>query len=169
MAIVGCGAIARAVHLGALGRDDRVALLAVADPDAEALAVAQGLVPAARPYRDPVEAIEHPGVTAVVVTSSSDTHAELGGAVLARRLHLYLEKPIAVRSEEAERLVEAAEAAGVVAVTGLNRRSTPSTPSTRSCRVRRAETCERLDAVPQPLPDVPPRSSRVPPQRVLLT
>jgi len=50
-------------------------------------------------------------IDAVIIASPAETHAELALAALAKRKHVYVEKPMAMSLEEGERMVAAAEAA----------------------------------------------------------
>ena len=57
-------------------------------------------------------------IDAAVVAAPTVAHAEIGCALLARGLHVLVEKPIAVSLAEADRLSEAADAAGRVLAVG---------------------------------------------------
>ena len=57
-------------------------------------------------------------IDAAVVAAPTVAHAEIGCALLARGLHVLVEKPIAVSLAEADRLSEAAAAAGRVLAVG---------------------------------------------------
>jgi predicted dehydrogenase len=59
-----------------------------------------------------------PHVDAVVIATPPATHAALGLRAIAAGKHVLIEKPLAVTTEEARSLVEAAEAAGVVLMPG---------------------------------------------------
>ena len=58
------------------------------------------------------------GIEAAVVAVPTTLHAELGVELLARGIHLLVEKPIASSLEEADRLIEGAERAGKVLAVG---------------------------------------------------
>lgn len=123
--MLGCGAVARAVHLPLLRRLRGAHLVAVADPSPSARAAA-ARVARVEVGDDPLALVRDGRVDAVVVCSPSATHAALGLAVLEAGKHLYLEKPLATTSEEGLRLVEAAAATGRVAAIGFNRRFHPA-------------------------------------------
>jgi predicted dehydrogenase len=57
-------------------------------------------------------------IEAAVVAVPTTLHAELGESLLARGVHVLVEKPIASSLEEADRLIGAAEAAGKVLAVG---------------------------------------------------
>jgi myo-inositol 2-dehydrogenase/D-chiro-inositol 1-dehydrogenase len=98
-------------------------LVAVADVAADdALAAwARGLG-VARLTRDHREIMDDPAVDAVLVCSSTDTHADLVVAAAERRKHVFCEKPIDLTVEKVRRALAAVERAGVKLQVGFNRR-----------------------------------------------
>jgi len=122
--VIGCGAIAAAVHVPALRRIPGVRITAVADPAAQARERAARLVPAAALVEDGEEVLARDDVDAVVVTAPSGLHGRLALAALGAGRHLYLEKPIATTLEEGRRVAAAARD-GVVATVGFNWRFQP--------------------------------------------
>jgi predicted dehydrogenase len=129
---IGCGSIARAVHLPVLTRISGVTITALADPDPASLAAARRLAPNAARCRDADELLARDDVDAVLVTAPSGLHAELAMAVAEAGRHLYLEKPLATSLADGERVVDAARAAGIVAAIGFNRRFHPAIRRARS-------------------------------------
>ena len=122
LAMVGCGAFSRRYHLPAIEADEGVALATIFDPTpVEAvrdLAARHGAVLTS----DLAEALT-PGVAdAAIVTTPHALHAQHIDAVLAAGLHVLVDKPFVVHSEDACRLAEAATAAGKVAAVAFNRR-----------------------------------------------
>jgi predicted dehydrogenase len=109
--IIGCGKIARN-HAAALRGVAGVRVVAAADVDAErarAFAADHG-VPGAF---DDVDDMLASGVDAVTVCTPNGAH-EAGVLAAARHgAHVLCEKPIALRVEQADRMVAATEAAGV--------------------------------------------------------
>jgi predicted dehydrogenase len=124
VALLGCGAIASAIHLRALARSPRAELVGVADPDPaareRAVRIARAPVVA-----DPGELIGRADVDAVVICAPSPLHAELAIAAAGHGKHLYVEKPLATTLADGERVRDAVLAAGVVAAVGFNRRRHP--------------------------------------------
>jgi predicted dehydrogenase len=113
VAVIGCGGwggnLARC--FAGLG-----ALAAVADrhPErAEALAARHGV-----PALTPEAAIALPGVTAVAVATSPDSHAALALRALAAGRHVFVEKPLALDLGEARGIAARARASGRVLMTG---------------------------------------------------
>jgi predicted dehydrogenase len=122
LAMVGCGAFSRRYHLPAIEADKGVALAAIFDPTpVEAvrdLAARHGAV-----LTSDLAAALAPGVAdAAIVTTPHALHAQHIDAVLAAGLHVLVDKPFVVHSEDACRLAEAATAAGKVAAVAFNRR-----------------------------------------------
>ncbi len=101
-----------------------VSVVAVADPDPRARGLAEDMT-GAPAYADPLLAVDHPGVEAVVVCASSEHHADLAVAALDAGRHLYLEKPLATAVADGRRVIAAAERAGTVAAVGLAYRFDP--------------------------------------------
>jgi predicted dehydrogenase len=123
--VIGCGAIATAVHLRVLRGLPGVRVTALADPAPEARERAHRLVPDAAALEAADELLARDDVDAVVVTAPSGLHAEIALATLETERHLYLEKPIAATIEEGRQVVAAARDADLVAAIGFNWRFQP--------------------------------------------
>jgi myo-inositol 2-dehydrogenase / D-chiro-inositol 1-dehydrogenase len=96
-------------------------LAAVADPRPEAasaLADRHG----ATAHTDPLALIDDPAVQAVVITASSQAHADLVVAAARAGKAIFCEKPMSLTLEDADRALGAAEEAGVILQVGFNRR-----------------------------------------------
>ena len=119
--MLGCGGAAQQYHLRALRRMRGARVVAVADPDRAARERAARMV-RAEPFDSSVPALEHPGVEAVVVCAPNALHADLAVAALGAGLHVYVEKPVALTSADANRVAAAADRAARVAAVGLSHR-----------------------------------------------
>ena len=100
-------------------------VVAVADPvAARAASLAQqvGAARASSAWRDVLDAAD---VDAVCVCSSTDTHAELVIAAAAAGKHVFCEKPLDLRLERIDEVIEAVRRAGVKLQVGFNRRFDP--------------------------------------------
>ena len=120
--LLGCGRIARHFHLPLLAPH----LAAVADADAASLEAARAVVPSARlhaHWRDLLEAAE---VDAVVVCLPPALHAPAAVAAFEAGLHVYVEKPLALALEDAERVEAAWLASGRCGAVGFNFRFNPN-------------------------------------------
>jgi myo-inositol 2-dehydrogenase/D-chiro-inositol 1-dehydrogenase len=128
--VVGAGRIGR-IHAEFLARRVRNASLAgVQDvrPDAAAaLADELGV-----PSFDSVERmLADPGVDAVAICSSTDTHAELATATADAGKAIFCEKPLSLELADVDRVGAAVAEAGVPFQIGFNRRFDPSHRSVR--------------------------------------
>ncbi len=70
--------------------------------------------------------LNDPEIEAVIITASSDSHAELIRQAAAAGKHAFCEKPVAFEPETIEGVLEAARSAGIKLQVGFNRRSDPS-------------------------------------------
>ena len=120
IAVVGCGRIARNVHLPALSRIRAAEIVAVIDPDPRALDEACRATRAAEGYADLADGLAAPGVDAAVLCLPSPLHADAALAALGAGLHVYVEKPVATELIGADSVVAAWHAAGTVGMTGFN-------------------------------------------------
>ena len=94
------------------------ALYAVCDSSSEALALAKERYPGVRLESDPLALLNDAEVQAVAIATSAESHYRLGRAALDAGKDLFVEKPLALRATEAERLVAVAEARGQVLMVG---------------------------------------------------
>jgi predicted dehydrogenase len=129
--LIGCGRIAERVHLGALAGTPGVRVTALADADANRLAAAAKRVSGATPFATAEKLLADGDVDAVVIATPPATHAELALAVVESGQHVYIEKPIATRLDDARRVRDAVRSAGVVGATGFNYRFHPLVEATR--------------------------------------
>ncbi len=100
--------------------------VAVADPfgDAADRLAKDFRVPKAS--TEPAEVIEDPRVQAVIICSSTDTHADLIEQAAGAGKHVFCEKPIALDLMRIDRALAAVARAGVKLQIGFNRRFDPS-------------------------------------------
>jgi myo-inositol 2-dehydrogenase / D-chiro-inositol 1-dehydrogenase len=122
--LIGAGRIGR-MHASYIGSHPVLRLCRVADVNAAAareLALTHG----AAASEDPVAAIADPEVDAVLIASSSGTHALLIGAAVKARKPVFCEKPLDLDVERARDCVADIEAAGVPVFLDFNRRFDPN-------------------------------------------
>ncbi|MCA9916454.1 MAG: Gfo/Idh/MocA family oxidoreductase [Anaerolineales bacterium] len=98
----------------------RPVLEIVADLDGEALKVWASDFGFARYTTDWREIINDPNVDIVDITTPNNLHAEMAIAAAEAGKHIYCEKPLALTSADAARIVEAVEKAGVITIVGFN-------------------------------------------------
>ena len=122
-AVFGAGRIGK-IHSGNLARHPGARLKYVVDVNrdaAQALATEHGAQVADidAPFRDPA-------VKAVVIASSTDTHADLILRAAAAGKHIFCEKPVDLSIERARACAKAVAEAGITALIGFQRRYDPT-------------------------------------------
>ena len=124
VAVVGCGTVARDFHLPVLAGHENIRLVALIDRD---VARARKL---ADQYKVPtvfgdISAINKDSVDAVIIATPPAFHASASLELMAKRIHVFVEKPLALNLADAQTMVKAAEEAGVVLAVGVFRRLLP--------------------------------------------
>jgi len=107
-------------------------LVAVSDPvgeSAQRLAAALGAPLATTSVDDVLTSDE---VDAVLITAPARSHTDLVVAAAAAGKHVFVEKPMAVTLEDADRAIAAATDAGIVLQVGFNRRFAPGFAAARA-------------------------------------
>jgi predicted dehydrogenase len=123
--VIGCGQIARAIHLPVLARIPDARLVALAEPvEANRLAAA-ATVPGATVHSDYRELLQAGGLDAAVICVPPHLHAPCAIAAFDAGLHVYLEKPLAPSSADGARVVEAWRRARKIGMMGFNFRFHP--------------------------------------------
>lgn len=124
--IIGAGRIGRlhAEHLA--HRIPEANVVAIADIFVEAAekCAAEFQIPAA--FKDHRAVMENDEIEAVVICSSTDTHARFIEEAAAAGKHIFCEKPIDFDLKKIDRALEAVNQAGVKLQIGFNRRFDPS-------------------------------------------
>jgi len=120
--IIGAGRIGK-IHAEHLLRHPRAELVAVSDlfagPELDAWAQELG---APKPTNDAADVLRDPGIDAVYICSSTDTHVPLIKQAAAAGKHIFCEKPISMDVGTTEEALEAVRTAGVKLQIGFNRR-----------------------------------------------
>jgi len=126
LGLIGAGRIGRlhAEHLAL--RIPGAELAAVSDIVLEAAQECAAAFDIPTVTRDPRAIMEHPDIEAVVVCSSTDTHARMIEAAAAAGKHVFCEKPIDFDLQRIDRALAAVQQAGVKLQVGFNRRFDPS-------------------------------------------
>lgn len=130
--LIGCGRIARLVHLGVLTRLPGVNLVALAEPDEAARREAQRRAPAALAFTNYEDLLARPDVDAVVICLPNALHAEATIQALRQGKHVYLEKPLATSLADADRILDTWRGSGLVGMMGFNYRFNPLYQSVRA-------------------------------------
>jgi myo-inositol 2-dehydrogenase/D-chiro-inositol 1-dehydrogenase len=123
VALFGAGRIGQ-IHAGNLVRQPHVRLRYVVDVNAEAARALAGRFRAQ--VSDVASALADPAVRAIVIASSTDTHADLIQRAVAAGKAIFCEKPIDLDLARARACAAAVKAAGVVCQIGFQRRFDPT-------------------------------------------
>ena len=100
-------------------------LAAVCDTSPERLTAARDAAPGVRGYLDHDDLLADEGIDLVVISTPPSTHAEWALRAIESGKHVVVEKPFALRTEEADAVLEAASARNLLAVVYQNRRFDP--------------------------------------------
>jgi predicted dehydrogenase len=122
LAIAGAGVIGRR-HIQLIREHSECELVAIADPMPAAAAVATDHGVAAYPSLDDLLAAERPD--AVIVATPNALHVPQALACIAAGVPVLIEKPVADRLDEAQRLTQLAAHSGVPVLVGHHRRHSP--------------------------------------------
>jgi predicted dehydrogenase len=129
--VIGCGQIARAIHLPVLARIPDARVVALAEPvDANRVAAAT-LAPAATVFADYHDLLAAGGLDAAVICVPPHLHAPCAIAAFEAGLHVYVEKPLAPSPAEGARVVDAWRRAQRVGMMGFNFRFHPQVERAR--------------------------------------
>ena len=121
--VIGCGKMG-AVHAENVAQHSSLILHSVVDPNlglAQQLASRFGVVAASNAE----EALKSSDVDAVIIASSSDTHATLIEQAARRGKAILCEKPIGTNMEEIQHVAQVIKETGVPFMLGFNRRFAP--------------------------------------------
>lgn len=124
--VIGAGRIGR-VHAEDLAfRIPNAKLVAIADVILEAAQKLAGELQVKNVFQDYHQILNDPQVDAVVICSSTDTHAQIIEEAAAAKKHIFCEKPIALDLAKIDHALAAVDRAGVKLQIGFNRRFDPS-------------------------------------------
>ena len=123
--VLGCGLIAQVMHLNYLNElPEEFELVAVCDLSEEVASACATRFGAGTVHTRWQDLLEQP-LDAVLVLTSGD-HAPVAIAAAQAGKHVFVEKPMALCSEHAARMLEAAETAGVRLMVGTMKRYDPA-------------------------------------------
>jgi predicted dehydrogenase/threonine dehydrogenase-like Zn-dependent dehydrogenase len=124
--VIGAGNFARSVLLPTLKKLDGVELHGVATasaPSSQQTAARFGFAYTASDWR---QIVDDPAIDAVVIATRHDLHATVASAALRAGKPVFLEKPMALCSEDLDALMDAWRSSARVLQVGFNRRFAPS-------------------------------------------
>ena len=123
--IIGAGNISVNGHWPRIRDDERVVVTAVCRRNEELLNAAREATGAANAYTDWRALLDADDVDAVIVSTPHDLHRDPVIEALQRGLDVLVEKPMAVTSQDAGEMAEAAEASSGKLMVAYSRRSDP--------------------------------------------
>lgn len=118
--VIGAGWFASRRHLPDIQTHPELTLAALCRRDREALALVAKRFAPEETYTDWQEMLERCPLDAVVIATPHSLHYEPARAALERGIHVLLEKPMAVRAEEARALRDLAQEKGLILGVALN-------------------------------------------------
>jgi len=121
LAVVGAGLVGRR-HIEAIQQSEAVELCAVVDSDSEAETLARAVN---TEFHASLSSLLDSGRDGILLATPNRLHVDQGLECIAAGCPLLIEKPIAVTSDHATRLVEAARSADVPLLVGHHRRYNP--------------------------------------------
>ena len=121
VAVIGSGRIGT-LRASMASRHPAIKFLAVADKDKTRADVLAQKTGADLATSDNLEAISHPDVNAVFVSTPEDDHVDAILQAVELGKPIFVEKPLALLNEDADKIIDAAEQAGVELVVGYSRR-----------------------------------------------
>jgi myo-inositol 2-dehydrogenase/D-chiro-inositol 1-dehydrogenase len=124
--IIGAGRIGRLHAENLRYRIPEAELVAISDIFVEAAEAAATKLGLPRAYQDHRRILDDESVDAVLICSSTDTHAQMIQEVAEAGKQIFCEKPIALDLGEIDRALAAVKRAGVTLQVGFNRRFDPN-------------------------------------------
>ena len=125
LALIGAGGMANAVHYPSLVEMPDAEIVALCDLDDDRLNTTADRFGIAKRYADYRRMLDEEQVDAVSVLMPPYQLFDPVMDAIERSLHVYIEKPPAVTSDQTRQLAAAAERAGVLTMVAFNRRYTP--------------------------------------------
>ena len=122
LGLIGCGNVAKNRHLPALRSLRDADVVAVADIEPDRLKQVADKFRIERRYANYRDLLSDPMVEAVAVCAPAYAHTEIALAALDAGKHLFVEKPLALSLDEADRLLERAAQSHCKAMIGFNMR-----------------------------------------------
>jgi predicted dehydrogenase len=123
--IIGAGGVSQLVHIPIIKRHAAVELVAVADLELSRAAAVADRFKIPHFFRDPERMLARDDIDVVHVNTPTNSHLALTLAALSAGKHVLVEKPIARKAEEAQRMVKAAKAAKKHLMSAMNFRFRP--------------------------------------------
>ena len=123
--LLGLGAIAQVVHLPVLHSLEGVELAGVCDVDRSKATAIASRFGNPRVFRSDDEVFNDPDLDAIVICTPNYLHHTQSIAALEAGKHVLVEKPLAIKAEDAEQVLAAAERTGKTLMVAMNNRYRP--------------------------------------------
>jgi len=122
--VIGCGFIAMFKHFPALAEVEDLEIVAFCDiiPEKASMMAGKYGTVLAKVTADYRELLDNPEIDVVHICTPNNTHCEITCAALEKGKHVMCEKPMAVTSEEAEKMAETARRVGKKLTIGYQNR-----------------------------------------------
>jgi myo-inositol 2-dehydrogenase/D-chiro-inositol 1-dehydrogenase len=120
--IVGCGRATTVLHLPALQFVPGAKVVALADPDREALHRASKQLAVDHCVSDYRMLLDNQAIEAIAICAPVQFHVEIALAALDAGKHLFIEKPLALTLEDCDRLIDRAAGLPLQIMLGFNTR-----------------------------------------------
>lgn len=124
--VVGCGQIARKLHIPGYLRTPEARLVALYNHRLETIGDLRGEYPQAAIYDNYEAFLDEGEVEAISLCTPNAFHADMSVAALRRGVHVLVEKPMATSLADARRMIDAAESSGALLMVGHSQRFYPS-------------------------------------------
>ena len=129
--LLGLGAIAQVVHLPILHSLPNVKLAGVCDVDQSKATAIASRFGVERVYRTDDEVFADPDLDGIIICTPSYLHHTQATAALEAGKHVLIEKPLAITSADAQKVVAAAERTGKTLMVAMNNRYRPDIQALR--------------------------------------
>jgi predicted dehydrogenase len=129
--IIGAGGMAQLVHIPIIRKHPDAEIIAIADVElTKAASVAEkNKIP--NFYRDPEKLMAREDLDAIHVLTPTNSHMAMAIAALSAGKHVLVEKPLARKAAEAQRMVDAAKAAKRILMAAMDLRFRPDADTLR--------------------------------------
>src|SRR5437868_8484961 len=126
VAMIGAGGVAVQNHIPGIRTHPQGEVIALCDPNPQALANAGQAAGVDRTYSDWQEVVARDDIDAVVIATPNNLHMPIATAAAQAGKHVMSEKPLGLNYEETEAMVAALAHAGVVNSTAFTYRFVPA-------------------------------------------
>ena len=129
VALIGCGAASEILYTAALeklSKEEVVEVNALVDPNPERTATIGKKFPHARHFQDVETMLAETAPDLAIIVTPHRFHADHTVKCLEKGLHVLCEKPMATRTADCDRMIEAAQKGGRILAVGHFRRFFPS-------------------------------------------